>query len=94
MEGIRKNCSKNFPEFMRKMAKEQFLRQPKTAYEARAQVDALKKAGVDCVKAVLEAGNPTWGQFNHLDPDIYRAVISEARNRAYPPPLTPAMRPT
>ncbi len=45
----------SFPEFMRKMAKEQFLREPKTAVEARTQVDALKQAGVDCVKAVLEA---------------------------------------
>jgi imidazolonepropionase-like amidohydrolase/ABC-type multidrug transport system permease subunit len=75
---------KSFPEFMRKMAKEQFLRQPKTAAEARAQVDALKTAGVDCVKAVLEAGNPTWGEFKRLDPDIYRAVISEAQKQGIP----------
>jgi imidazolonepropionase-like amidohydrolase/ABC-type multidrug transport system permease subunit len=75
---------KNFPEFMRKMAKEQFLRQPKTAFEARGQVDALKNAGVDCVKAVLEAGNPKWGEFKRLDPDIYRAVISEAQKQGLP----------
>jgi imidazolonepropionase-like amidohydrolase/ABC-type multidrug transport system permease subunit len=74
----------NFPEFMRKMAKEQFLRQPKTADEARAQVAALKQAGVDCVKAVLEAGNPTWGKFNHLDPIIYQAIISEAAKQGLP----------
>ena len=72
---------KSFPEFMRKMAKEQFLRQPKTAFEARAQVDALKTAGVDCIKAVLEAGNPISGEFKRLDPDIYRAVISEAQKQ-------------
>ncbi len=74
----------SFPEFMRKMAKEQFLRQPQTSEEARAQVIALKQAGVDCVKAVLEAGNPNWGQFKHLDPDIYRAVISEAAKQGLP----------
>ena len=68
----------SFPEFMRARAHEQFLRQPKTAEEARSQVDALKTAGVDCIKAVLEAGNPTWGKFNRLDPQIYRAVIAEA----------------
>lgn len=68
----------NFPDFMRNMAKAQFLRQPKTADEARAQVDALKAAGVDCVKAVLEAGNATWGKFNRLDSQIYQAVIAEA----------------
>jgi imidazolonepropionase-like amidohydrolase len=75
---------KSFPEFMQKMAKEQFLRQPKTAVAARGQVDALKTAGVDCVKAVLEAGNPTWGEFKRLDPDIYKAVISEAQKQGLP----------
>jgi imidazolonepropionase-like amidohydrolase/ABC-type multidrug transport system permease subunit len=70
---------KSFPEFMRQTAKEQFLRQPKTAVEARAQVDALKTARVDCVKAVLEAGNPMWGKFKRLDAAIYRTVISEAQ---------------
>jgi imidazolonepropionase-like amidohydrolase/ABC-type multidrug transport system permease subunit len=74
----------SFPEFLRKMAKEQFLRQPKTADEARAQVTALKQAGVDCVKAVLEGGNPYWGKFNHLSPQIYQAVISEATKQGLP----------
>jgi imidazolonepropionase-like amidohydrolase len=68
----------SFPEFLRKTAKEQFLRQPGTADEARAQVDALQKAGVDCIKAVLESGSPNWGPFKHMDPAIYRAVIDEA----------------
>jgi len=75
---------KNFPEFMRQTAKEQFLRQPKSASEARAQVIALKQAGVDCVKAVLEAGNSMWGQFNRLDPAIYQAVIAEAAKQGLP----------
>ena len=74
----------SFPEFMRKMAKEQFLREPKTADEARTQVDALKQAGVDCVKAVLEPGNESWGKFNRLDPQIYRAIIDEATKQGLP----------
>jgi imidazolonepropionase-like amidohydrolase len=69
---------KNFPANMRGQTKAQFLRQPKTAAEARSQVDELKKAGVDSIKAVLEAGNPVWGTFNRLDADIYRAVVSQA----------------
>jgi imidazolonepropionase-like amidohydrolase len=47
-------------------------------------VDALQHAGVDCVKAVLEAGNETWGKFNRLDPQIYRAVIGEASRLGLP----------
>ena len=74
----------NFPDFMKKTAKEQFLRQPKTADEARAQVDALKQSGVDCVKGVLEAGNENWGKFNRLDPQIYQAVIAEATKQGLP----------
>ncbi len=69
---------KYFPESQRKAAREQFVRLPKSAGEARQQVDDLKKAGVDCIKAVLEAGNAEWGVFNRLDTGIYDAVISEA----------------
>ncbi len=69
---------KNFPQSMQKEAYEQFVRLPKSPDEARKQVDDLKIAGVDCVKAVLESGNAAWGLFNHLDPAIYSAVISEA----------------
>jgi imidazolonepropionase-like amidohydrolase/ABC-type multidrug transport system permease subunit len=57
---------------------QQFVRLPKSPQEARSQVDDLKKAGVDCIKAVLQSGNPLWGDFNHLDPNIYRAVIEQA----------------
>ncbi len=74
----------SFPEFMRQTAKAQFLREPKTADEARKQVDDLKQAGVDCVKAVLEGGNEYWGKFNHLDPQIYQAVIAEAAQQGLP----------
>jgi imidazolonepropionase-like amidohydrolase len=74
----------NFPEFMRKGAKEQFLRLPKSAAEAREQVDDLQKARVDCVKAVLESGNAGWGPFNRLDGSIYNAAIAEAAKDGLP----------
>jgi imidazolonepropionase-like amidohydrolase/ABC-type multidrug transport system permease subunit len=75
---------KNFPESMRNTAKEQFLREPKSPDEARAQVDQLKKAGVDCIKAVLDAGYADWALFNRLDTRIYDAVIAEAKKDGLP----------
>lgn len=75
---------KNFPANIRQTAKAQFLRQPKSAEEAHAQVDALKKAGVDCIKAVLDAGYSDWALFNRLDTHIYDAVIAEAKNDNLP----------
>ena len=69
---------KILPESMRKTGEEQFVRLPKDAAEARAQVDDLKKAGVDCIKAVLEAGNPVVGAFPRLNTGIYDAIIAEA----------------
>lgn len=75
---------KNFPESMRNTAKEQFLREPKSAEEARAQVDQLKSAGVDCIKAVLDAGYADWALFNRLDTRIYDAVIAEAGKDGLP----------
>ncbi|MBV9303352.1 MAG: amidohydrolase family protein [Acidobacteriaceae bacterium] len=69
---------KYFPENIRKDAERQFVRLPKSGDEARKQVDDLKNAGVDCIKAVLESGNSEWGVFNRLDTGIYHAVIAEA----------------
>ena len=75
---------KSFPGSMQQTAREQFLRLPKSAEEARGQVDQLKSAGVDCIKAVLESGNAGWGLFNHMDPAIYNAVIAEATKDGLP----------
>ncbi len=69
---------KSMPDSAKQSAQAEFLREPKTAEEARQQVDALKKAGVDGIKAVLESGNSTWGLFNRFDTGIYDAVIAEA----------------
>jgi imidazolonepropionase-like amidohydrolase/ABC-type multidrug transport system permease subunit len=67
-----------FPEGMRKSAREQFMRFPKSDAQARTQVDALAGAKVNCVKAVLEGGNQYWGPFHKLDTGIYNAVMAEA----------------
>ncbi len=75
---------KYLPESQRKNGEQQFVRLPNSAAEARTQVDDLKKAGVDGIKAVLESGNAEWGLFNRLDGGIYRAVIEEARKDGLP----------
>lgn len=75
---------KNFPESMRQSAEKQFVRLPNSPAEGRMQVDSLKKTGVDCIKAVLEAGSAGFGLFNRLDPAIYRAVVAEAQNDGLP----------
>jgi len=75
---------KYFPESQRQKAREQFVRLPKSSGEAGQQVDDLQKAGVDCIKAVLEAGNAEWGVFNRLDTRVYDAVISQAGKDSLP----------
>ncbi len=69
---------KRFPSSAQAMVRAEFLRQPKSAAEARQQVDDLKQAGVDGIKAVLESGNAMWGLFHRLDTALYDAVIAEA----------------
>src|SRR5439155_12048834 len=55
----------------------QFVRTPKSADEARKQVDALVAQRVDAIKGVLEAGAPGYS-FNRMDVNILRAVTEEA----------------
>src|SRR5262249_28402954 len=66
------------PEFLRARAREQMTRTPKSAEEAREQVRALKQAGADGLKAILESG---WAgkRFNRLDPALLKAIAEEAR---------------
>jgi imidazolonepropionase-like amidohydrolase len=68
----------SFPAAMRPGVEKEFVRLPKTPAEATQQVDQLKKAGVDGIKAVLESGDRRWHLFNRLDIQIYRAVINRA----------------
>ena len=55
----------------------QMVRLPKSAAEARAQVDELKKLGVDGIKAILEGG-PEGHHIPRLDPALLRAISAEA----------------
>jgi imidazolonepropionase-like amidohydrolase/ABC-type multidrug transport system permease subunit len=75
---------KSFPQSIQGMAKEQFVRLPKSREEARRQVDDLKSTGVDCIKSVLESGNAGWGLFKRMQPDIYSAVVAEAQKDGLP----------
>ena len=62
---------------------EQFVRTPKSPEQARAQVRALKTAGVDAIKAVLETGR-TGMLFARMDLAMFRAVVQESRQQALP----------
>ncbi|HTA24006.1 MAG TPA: amidohydrolase family protein [Terriglobales bacterium] len=68
---------KQLPAGIRENAEKQFTRIPASPEEARQQVDDLKKAGVDCIKAILESG--AGGRvYNRLDPGIFQAVAQQA----------------
>ena len=67
------------PEAVRNSAQAQLVRTPKTPEEAHRQVHELKAAGVDCIKAILEAG---WGEGmrnDRLDLLLVRSVSESAR---------------
>jgi imidazolonepropionase-like amidohydrolase/ABC-type multidrug transport system permease subunit len=65
------------PETMRKSFLEQLVRLPKNAEEAKQQVDALNKDGVDGIKAILEGGWPGH-VIPRLDPELLRAIVAAA----------------
>jgi len=74
----------NIPESLRQTMQGQLVRTPKTPDEARRQVQELKRAGVDGIKTILEAG---WGDgmlFNRLDLLLARSVAEEARAQNLP----------
>jgi imidazolonepropionase-like amidohydrolase/ABC-type multidrug transport system permease subunit len=60
-----------------------FVRTPKTAEEAREQVDALALQRIDAIKAVLESGVPGY-LFNRLDVNVLEAVANEAKAKNLP----------
>jgi imidazolonepropionase-like amidohydrolase/ABC-type multidrug transport system permease subunit len=75
---------KNVPAAARDALKAQMIRTPKTPEEARRQVRELKTAGVDGIKAILEAG---WGEgmlYDRLDLLLVRSVAEEARAQNLP----------
>jgi imidazolonepropionase-like amidohydrolase len=74
---------KQLPAGIRESAEKQFARLPASPEEARQQVDDLKKAGVDCIKAVLESG--AGGRvYNRLDPGIFEAIAQQAHADGLP----------
>ncbi|CAN5383481.1 hypothetical protein BH20VER3_BH20VER3_21210 [soil metagenome] len=75
--------AKNLPPMARAGFKEQFLRIPKTAEEARGQVDQLADKGVNAIKGILEAGVPGY-TFNRMQLDLLRAVVEEAHAKKLP----------
>jgi imidazolonepropionase-like amidohydrolase/ABC-type multidrug transport system permease subunit len=74
---------KQVPESMRDTLLKQFTRIPKSAEEARQQVDSLKADHVDCVKAILESGAATH-VFNRLGTSLFNAVAQEAHSQGLP----------
>jgi len=72
------------PKMIQDQIKTQLVRTPKTADEARQQVDDLKARGVDGIKAILESG---WGQgmlFTRMDVALFQAVAAEAHAKNLP----------
>jgi imidazolonepropionase-like amidohydrolase/ABC-type multidrug transport system permease subunit len=78
--------SQYMPESFRANFDQQFVRLPKSAEEARTQVNELKLRGVDGIKAILEGGGGS-AIFNRLDPAILKA-ISDAAHAAKLPIVT------
>ena len=72
------------PKMMQDQIKAQLVRVPKTADEARQQVDELKKRGVDGIKAILESGFGAGMLYNRMDVAIFQAVAAEARAQNLP----------
>jgi imidazolonepropionase-like amidohydrolase/ABC-type multidrug transport system permease subunit len=71
------------PASFRAAAAQQFLRTPKTALEARSQVEDLKRSRVDGIKIMLDGGAATF-KFNRLDPALVTAIAAEARAQNLP----------
>jgi imidazolonepropionase-like amidohydrolase/ABC-type multidrug transport system permease subunit len=74
---------KGMPANIRDQAEAQFTRLPTSADEARRQVDELKRADVDCIKAILEAGGGS-RVFNRLDSAIFQAIAQESHAQQLP----------
>jgi imidazolonepropionase-like amidohydrolase/ABC-type multidrug transport system permease subunit len=74
---------KDVPPNMRDRMEKQFTRIPKSADEARQQVDDLKHQNVDCIKAILESG--AGGMvYNRLDTSIFDVIAQQAHADSLP----------
>jgi imidazolonepropionase-like amidohydrolase len=74
---------KGLPQSARANLEKQMLRIPTSSDEARQQVDELKKQGLDCIKAILEAG-AGGVVFNRLDTGLFDAVAQQAHADSIP----------
>ncbi|MBY0506063.1 MAG: amidohydrolase family protein [Bryobacteraceae bacterium] len=74
---------RNVPAAMKANAQAQFVRLPKSPDEARGMVRDLKKAGVDCIKGVFDAGQPGY-RFNRATPELINAMAAEAKSLGLP----------
>ena len=74
---------KGLPENARANLEKQNLRIPTSRDEARLQVDELKKQGLDCIKAILEAG-AGGVVFNRLDTGLLEAVAQQTHVDSMP----------
>jgi imidazolonepropionase-like amidohydrolase/ABC-type multidrug transport system permease subunit len=74
---------RQLPANFRAQAEQQFVRIPSSPDDARKQVDDLKQAGADCIKAVLESGGGGM-TFNRLDTSLFQAVGQEAHAQTLP----------
>jgi imidazolonepropionase-like amidohydrolase/ABC-type multidrug transport system permease subunit len=74
---------KGLPENARANLEKQNLRIPTSPDEARLQVDELKKQGLDCIKAILEAG-AGGVVFNRLDTGLLEVVAQQAHVDSMP----------
>ncbi len=66
------------PAPVRKQMDAQMVRIPKSAADAKAMVDALKVAGVDGIKAVMESG-AGGNHYDRMDPAILAAIGAAAK---------------
>lgn len=74
---------RNAPALLQEVARREFTRLPRTADEAKAQVKALKAAGVDCIKAVLESGAPGM-LFQRMDRSVFAGIAEQAHAEGLP----------
>jgi imidazolonepropionase-like amidohydrolase/ABC-type multidrug transport system permease subunit len=75
--------SQYIPESFRANFDAQFIRIPKSAEEARTQVNDLKQQGVDGIKAVLEGGAGS-AIFSRMDPAMLKAISDAAHGVKLP----------
>jgi len=82
-EGHGNEVVQQMPPYMQKSGKLQYLRMPKTAEEARRQVDELKANGVDGIKVMLDAGAANF-RWTRLDTGLATAIAAESRAKGLP----------